>query len=506
MKTLIIGGGIAGLSAGAFLQMNGFETQIFELNTSPGGLCTAWQNQGYQVDFCVHWLMGSGPATSIHDRWNELINLSDMDIVNYEVYARVENENGDYIDLYTNIDQLENELLTKAPEDEKEIRKFVKTLRKLSNFDSDTELAMQVAPLGYKLKQMFKMLPFIPLMGKYMKLTCAEYAMRFSNPLLRKAIHNLFEPGMSVVFAMMMLAFMHNKAAGYPIGGSRALSESIADRYLRLGGKIHYGSKVTRILVEKNRTVGIQLENGAIHKGDFVVSAADGYSTLFEMLEGQYVDPPFARFYENQKTFPSLVFVALGINRDLSEWPSNLLFPLKEPVFIDPQTTVAALYARIHHFDPTLAPEGKTLVSTMLQTYAYDYWVDLYGADREKYDHEKQRIAQAFIQALEDRFGNIAGSVEMIDVSTPVTIISYTNNWKGSFEGWQITPETGWGQLPYQLKSLSNFYMCGHWVAVGGGLPPAMMSGRTVAQMICKKVGRPFQTIPPVSEKEGMTI
>ena len=44
---IIIGAGIAGLSAGSYGQMNGYRTQIFELHDKPGGLCTAWKRRGY---------------------------------------------------------------------------------------------------------------------------------------------------------------------------------------------------------------------------------------------------------------------------------------------------------------------------------------------------------------------------------------------------------------------------------------------------------------------------
>ncbi|OYT33480.1 hypothetical protein B6U96_15390 [Archaeoglobales archaeon ex4484_92] len=58
-KVIIIGAGIAGLSTGCYLQMNGYETQIFEMSQSPDGLCTSWKRKGYVFDGCIHWLVGS---------------------------------------------------------------------------------------------------------------------------------------------------------------------------------------------------------------------------------------------------------------------------------------------------------------------------------------------------------------------------------------------------------------------------------------------------------------
>ena len=44
-KVVIIGAGIAGLSAGCYIQMNGYNTDIYELHTTPGGLCTSWKRK-----------------------------------------------------------------------------------------------------------------------------------------------------------------------------------------------------------------------------------------------------------------------------------------------------------------------------------------------------------------------------------------------------------------------------------------------------------------------------
>ena len=74
-KIIIIGGGIAGLSAGVFGQKHGFETEIFEMHTVPGGQCTAWKRKGYMFDYCIAWLMGSSSG-SINTMWKQLGSLS----------------------------------------------------------------------------------------------------------------------------------------------------------------------------------------------------------------------------------------------------------------------------------------------------------------------------------------------------------------------------------------------------------------------------------------------
>ena len=78
---IIIGGGIAGLAAGCYAQMNGYRTQIFELHFLPGGLCTAWERGPYVFDGCIHYLFGSGPGQPFHDVWEELGAVQGRDFV-----------------------------------------------------------------------------------------------------------------------------------------------------------------------------------------------------------------------------------------------------------------------------------------------------------------------------------------------------------------------------------------------------------------------------------------
>ena len=101
------------------------------------------------------------------------------------------------------------------------------------------------------------------------------------------------------------------------------------------------------------------------------------------------------------------------------------------------------------------------------------------------------------VELLEQRFPGIAGQVEMVDVATPLTFERYTGNWKGTFEGWLITPQnahTMMNPMSLGLPGLQNFYMCGQWVQPGGGLPTGVMSGRRLVQALCKEDSKEFQT------------
>jgi phytoene dehydrogenase-like protein len=89
-KTIaIIGGGIAGLAAGCYAQMNGYRTTIFELHDLPGGLCTAWERKGFTFDGCIHYLYGSGPGQPFHQVWQELGVAESQPFIDHDEFLRV---------------------------------------------------------------------------------------------------------------------------------------------------------------------------------------------------------------------------------------------------------------------------------------------------------------------------------------------------------------------------------------------------------------------------------
>ena len=65
-SVIIIGAGIAGLSAGIYAQLNGYQSRIYEMHSLPGGVMTSWKRKGYTIDGCVQWLMGSNPKSNLY--------------------------------------------------------------------------------------------------------------------------------------------------------------------------------------------------------------------------------------------------------------------------------------------------------------------------------------------------------------------------------------------------------------------------------------------------------
>jgi len=494
---IIIGAGFAGMAAGIYARLNGYKTTIYEMHTQPGGLCTSWERKGYTFDGCIHWLVGSNPKSGMHDMWEETGILPSRKIIDHDEYMRLEDGNGRTLIFYTDLDRLEKHLLEFSPQDEKPIRELIEGARMCIPFETPSKHDSFFSRTGKQLKIGFHFVKNGKKMQDWMKVTCRQFSGRFKDPMLKLAINEMWVPDFSIFFMLFTLAYLHNRNAGYPIGGSLPMSLAMEGRFKDLGGQIEYRKKVTRIITQEDKATGIRLEDGTEQYADRVISAADGYSTIFNMLEGKYGDAKTKEPYEKWPLFPSLIFVSLGINRrfdDVPQMVSGLTFILKEPVEIG-DSMRENLSVHIFNHDQSLAPAGKTAVTIMMGT-EYEYWKKL-AEERSLYLKKKEEVGQIVIRALEQRFPGISSQVEVIDVATPLTFERYTGNWKGCFEGWLITPDnsnTMMKPMSQTLPGLNSFYMCGQWVEPGGGLPTAVMSGRRLIKSICREDGKQFRT------------
>ncbi len=252
---------------------------------------------------------------------------------------------------------------------------------------------------------------------------------------------------------------------------------------------------VILLVVKNDRAVGVA-HGAEVHDADLVVSCADGHATIFDMLGGAYLSAEQREAYRSMPTFPSLLYVGLGIARNMSGEPTMKLFPLKEPMVLEEGALkVSTLSVRFFNFDPTTAPPGKTAAIVMISTRNHEYWTRLRREDPACYKKQKELVGERVVDALEAEVGGIREAVEVVDVSTPATWIRYTGNWKGSYEGFLPTRKTMMKNLGFTLPGLDRFYMNGQWVSVGGGLPPAAMNGRALAKRICKEFGRKFEAL-----------
>jgi phytoene dehydrogenase-like protein len=491
-KVIIIGAGIAGLTCGNYLQMNGFETEIYELHNIPGGECTGWDRKGYHFDGCIHWLVGSKPGTELHELWRDTGAIDDsVRIINHEVYTRYE-ENGKAVNMYTNADRLEKHLIEIAPEDKKEIKALCGAIRRMGGFGMPLDKPMDMMTAGDGIKFAAKNLRSIPDMSKYGKMTMQDVADKFTSPLIRRALLATMSGYYPAIALVSTLAGMHAGDCGYPEGGSRALAKRMEAKYTQRGGKVFYGKRVDTILIKDGRATGIRLADGQEVLADEIVSCADGYATLKYMLEDKYTPELYQKLFAQTEKYPlvtsALVFMGIDaaipmdyrgvfVHRDAAADLNGLK-----------SNSVSILHYGI---DKNFAPEGKTVLACYYDAN-YDYWKAL-SADKKRYEAEKKRLAEDAIAAVYARYPAAQGKIEVADVVTPVTYERYCNAWRGTWMTWMKTNADVPSYYPGKLEGLQNFLMAGMWTLPPGGLPGAGSAGRFAAHRLCIQNGMSFK-------------
>ena len=73
-KVSVIGGGLAGLTAGIYLLENNYDVCIYEKNHCAGGFLTGWMRKNQLIDGCIHWMIGTANDSKINEIcWDDFV-------------------------------------------------------------------------------------------------------------------------------------------------------------------------------------------------------------------------------------------------------------------------------------------------------------------------------------------------------------------------------------------------------------------------------------------------
>lgn len=323
-------------------------------------------------------------------------------------------------------------------------------------------------------------------------LTFSEYirSLKFKNKNLEEKLINIYgDCDFSAVAFLLIMSWYTKKNAGYPIGGSLGVANRMHERYVEYGGEMLFKKQVTEIITENGKATGVRLKDGSVINSDYVISAADGYTTIFKLLKGSYLSQKIKDTYDNLAPFASFVQVSFGIDANLqTDFPIQLIIAKGKKIG---STTIEHNFRILNYnFDHTMAPENKTCIVIRFDS-PFKFWKYI---SKEDYKKEKQLIEEDAIKILEESFPGSSAHIEVCDVATPLTTVRYTGAWCGSYEGFRPTPRNIIKQMKLVLPKLDHFYIAGQWLFPGGGIPPSVQSGKWAIQMICKKEKKCFKS------------
>ncbi|MFP4450298.1 MAG: phytoene desaturase family protein [Rhodosalinus sp.] len=481
---VVVGGGIAGLSAAIYARLNDFEATVYEMAQKPGGVCAGWERSGFLVNGSIHWLVGSAPGSDLHDMWMQLGVLDDHPHLSPARFALFRDLDGVDVHLWRDPDKLQVHLSEISPDDADTVAEMCDAIRVFRDAEFPMRRDFELLSLTEWIGIFARNMPFMLAHRRYGALTVEDYAARFRHPALQGMLRNFWTPGLSMQFLLMQLGFAARGTAAYPLGGSGPFIDRLVRRLEGLGGRIETGVRVTGIDVSDGKATGLFLADGRRVAADHVIAACDATQVFDRLLPGGEALRPES--LDHLTTFPPLCYFSAGASYDFAGLETvsmghNLRFdpPLQVGPVSHPRATV-----QIYSFDPTLAPRGQVLLTAMLDS-DYDWWRARHDEGADAYRRARDSIADAMIDGLDRHFPGLRDGVVFRDLATPLTYERYTGNHRGAYEGWLPTPAAAKARIPTHFDAVRNFWMAGHWVAPGGGMPPAAYTGRNAVQLIC---------------------
>ena len=489
-KIIIIGGGIAGLSAGIFAQLNGFKSQILEKHHTIGGECTGWDRNGYHIDGCIHWLVGTKEGTALRKLWDRVGALEDVEIYHPESFMAVEHEDVT-VHFYRDLDRLRNSWIEISPDDIDAIEEFCGDIKKLHSFEVPADKPLDMMNIMEKGKFFFSMRRAGPVINKYNKITIQELADSFKHPALKHAIASFMPEGnYSALPVIFPLGTFTGGQSSIPSGGSKKLALQMQKRYLELGGAIRTSCEVKELEIKNGQVIQAITDNGEIFAGDYFIAACDARVLYEGLLNSEYSDPEFEMRFNNPEDYPlaSNIYLGIGYQGEIKNIPRTLKFSVDNLDIKQNDKPVDFLQMTHYNYEPDFAPEGYTLITLAINQFGpeLDKWENLVK-NREAYNQEKTRIGEVVISAMEKRFPEMKGKLELLDVATPQTYQRYCNAYRGAFMAFWPTLQGKELNHTGNIDGLDNIWLSGQWLQPPGGLPTALITGKDTIMRICKQ-------------------
>lgn len=479
-KIMIIGGGVAGLSAGIYARLAGHEAVVCEKHFLPGGNLTGWNRGEYHIDNCIHWLTGSNPHSTTHKMWVELGVLGQVDVIQGDSLFTCERD-GVSVSLYCSLDRLRERMLSVSPEDEKEINDFVAAIEFIMGAES---IAGKEYNEGLTFGRAVKGIG--PLL-KYFRLTTGQMAALFKHPALQCFITGFWGDDFGALALLYVFATYCGRNGALPEGGSLKMAERMAEKFKSLGGQLRLKFEAVKVNLKGRRAESVTFADGSTEEADYVVVTADP-GVAFGKLLDLPMTKKLRQMYENKKMKRfSAYHCAFACDSDKIPFEGDLIFDVPAE-YVDELHTKQLIVREFSH-EPSYAPKGKNILQTMTFCFGDEdckAFIDLRATDKEAYKAKKERLASIIRQLIEEHCPTLRGKLNLIDVWTPASYNRFVNSEVGSFMSFTM-PEK---YLPLcaspDIDGAENVFLATQWQQSPGGLPIAASCGKAAVDRIVK--------------------
>lgn len=486
-KALVVGSGIAGIASAIRLAARGMSVEVFEKNAWAGGKLREFSIDGYRFD--------AGPSLfTLPQLVDELFSLCGKEPKDYFKYVKSDIacryfwDDKTVITAYAGVDRFAREVEEVLGVEGKEIVEYLNSAALMYNTTHRIFLERSLhqwrnyfsAEVLQGLARMHKLHLFESLHQLNEK--------RLSHPKLiqifdRFATYNGSSPFLSPGIMSMIPHLEHNLGTYHPLGGMRAIIESLLRLAREQGVVFHYGAAVQEIAREGKRVKGLRVNDRMI-EGEVVVCNSDVNPAYRNLLKG--VNPPGQSL--KQPPSSSAVIFYWGLNRQFPQLDLHNIFFSKdyrdEFAHIFQEENVAEDFTVYVHISSKIEaadapPDGENWF-VMVNTPAN------FGQD---WPAIKKRLRPAIIARLSNILGvNIEDHIVAEETLDPVSIEQQSSSYRGALYGSASNSRmSAFLRHPNFSPQIKGLYFCGGSVHPGGGIPLALNSAKIVADLVADR-------------------
>jgi phytoene desaturase len=482
-KIAIIGSGFSSLSAASYLAKQNFEVHVFEKNKTLGGRARQLQRNGFTFDMGPSWYWMPDVFESFYNDFGkttaDLYELERLDPGYQVVFG--ENES---IQIGDSLEKIYSVFEKEEPGSSQKLKQFMASAKE------NYEIAIKDLVYRPGLSPLELVTPVtIRKINYFISTIKKDVYKAFKSPKLRQILQFpvLFlgaKPSNTPSFYNFMNWADFGLGTWHPKNGMYRIVEGMVRIAESLGVEFHTQATVEKIEVNSSgKAHGIQV-NGTFIPAHIVLSGADYHhtETLLEQTYKTYDDA----YWEKKVFAPSSLLFYVGLRKKVAGvFHHNLFFDVDfdthaKAIYDDPKWPENPLfYANFPSVtDPTMAPEGKEACFLLVPI----------APGIEDTSEIRDRYYDLVMTRLEKLTGQeLKKQVEFCDSFCVNDFIEQYNSYKGNAYGLANTLlQTAFMRPKLKSKKVKDLFFTGQLTVPGPGVPPALISGKLVADLILK--------------------
>jgi phytoene dehydrogenase-like protein len=482
--TVVIGGGVGGLTVGALLAHAGKKVLVVEARAQPGGYASALRVGQYTFDRADHLIMGCEDTAAFGQGTVDAV-LRHLGVRDRCTFVRMDDPVyvGRFPDLTVSVPHGLEAFV------EAHVRHFpgeAAGLRRLAELSADILRELSAVPIKLRLRDLLRLRSRFPNIFRYRNTAMSDvFDRELSDPRLRQVCGTLStwigpppHQASFLLWAGMTAAYVE-EGAYYCLGSFQMLADAIATGLVIAGGELLLGHRVERILTNAGRVNGIVLDDGRRIEAPLVISNIDARQTFEKLMDPDDVPSRFIRRLRRMSLSPSAVamYVATDLDvRQLGAAHDTTLYTgwnHERSAGDAPEWEVRGFSILIPTLkDPSLAPRGEHIV--ILKAFSPPEQELLPGAS----DGLADRMLELAEEVLPDLRRHLTFVYEGPEGRSPMRLHTIAPVY-----GWAATPQqTGARRLP-QEGPIGGLLLSGHWTQPGHGVSVVVRSGVGAARI-----------------------